>query len=111
MVSATILRDVFPHVLCCNCVAILTPARVLFAFGTQPDGSNNTLYNDAGLMGETVWAELLNDLRAENFTSEATKLESIMKERSQYWSTQADPYGSEQAWDCTGQEGVYLWTK
>ncbi|KKA17917.1 Uncharacterized protein T310_8146 [Rasamsonia emersonii CBS 393.64] len=84
---------------------------VLFAFGTQPDGSNNTLYNDAGLMGETVWAELLNDLRAENFTSEATKLESIMKERSQYWSTQADPYGSEQAWDCTGQEGVYLWTK
>ncbi|PYH93437.1 hypothetical protein BO71DRAFT_381593 [Aspergillus ellipticus CBS 707.79] len=84
---------------------------VLFAFGSQPDGSENTYYNDLGLMGETVWMYLLNDLRAENYTSEATKLESIMRSRAEAWSTQEDPFGSEQAWDCTGQEGVYLWSK
>ncbi|RAL02816.1 uncharacterized protein BO80DRAFT_471388 [Aspergillus ibericus CBS 121593] len=84
---------------------------VLFAFGSQPDGSANTYYNDLGLMGETMWMYLLEDLRAENYTSEATKFEDIMRDRAQAWSTQEDPFGSEQAWDCTGQEGVYLWSK
>ncbi|GAQ46035.1 hypothetical protein AKAW_02431 [Aspergillus niger] len=62
-------------------------------------------------MGETMWMHLLNDLKAENYTSEATKMEDIMRSRAKAWSTQEDPFGSEQAWDCTGQEGVYLWSK
>ena len=84
---------------------------VLFTFGSQPDGSQNTYYGDLGLMGETMWMHLLNDLKAENYTSEATKMEDIMRSRAKAWSTQEDPFGSEQAWDCTGQEGVYLWSK
>ena len=83
----------------------------MFAFGTQSDGSNNTLFHDLGLMGETIWKSLIDDLRAENHTSEADKLESTMKQRAKEWSTQQDPFGSEQAWDSTGQEGVYLWSK
>lgn len=83
----------------------------MFAFGTQPDGSNNTLFHDLGLMGETIWKSLIDDLRAENHTSEADKLESTMKQRAKEWSAQQDPFGSEQAWDSTGQEGVYLWSK
>ncbi|OJJ36565.1 hypothetical protein ASPWEDRAFT_50028 [Aspergillus wentii DTO 134E9] len=84
---------------------------VLFAFGSQPDGSNNTSYRDVGLMGETVWKNLITDLQAESYTSEATSLQDAMKPRAQLWATQEDPFGSEQAWDCTGQEGVYVWSK
>ncbi|KAI3024057.1 Peptidase M50B-like family protein [Aspergillus niger] len=84
---------------------------VLFTFGSQPDGSQNTYYGDLGLMGETMWMYLLDDLKAENYTSEATKMEDIMRSRAKAWSTQEDTFGSEQAWDCTGQEGVYLWSK
>lgn len=62
-------------------------------------------------MGETVWKSLIDDLRAEDHASEAKDLEAIMKQRAQVWSGQQDPFGSEQAWDSTGQEGVYLWSK
>lgn len=62
-------------------------------------------------MGETVWKLVLDDLKLENYTAEADTLEGIMKPRAEEWTTQEDPFGSEQAWDCTGQEGVYLWTK
>lgn len=60
-------------------------------------------------MGETVWLYVIEDLRADNHTAEASDLEAIMLSREQLWSTQADPFGSEMAWDSTGQEGVYLW--
>lgn len=82
-----------------------------FAFGTQADGSNNTNFHSLGLMGETLWKSLIGDLRSENLESEANDLVSIMKRRAQVWSAQADPFGSEQAWDSTGQEGVYLWSQ
>ncbi|KAI9041878.1 uncharacterized protein KD926_006424 [Aspergillus affinis] len=84
---------------------------IRFVYGTHKDGSRNTWYNDLGLMGETVWKLVLDDLKLENYTTEADTLEGIFKPRAQEWTTQEDPFGSEQAWDCTGQEGVYLWTK
>ncbi|KAL9091718.1 MAG: hypothetical protein Q9159_001233 [Coniocarpon cinnabarinum] len=71
----------------------------------------NADYIEDGLMCETVWLQVLQDLQAENMTTEATRFENAMRSRQQYWSGQADPFGSEQPWDSTGQEGVYLWSK
>ncbi|KAF2119055.1 hypothetical protein BDV96DRAFT_541472 [Lophiotrema nucula] len=70
----------------------------------------NCDYGLVGLMGETVLGELLEDLKREGLASEAAALESTMRYRARLWDTQAVPYGSEMAWDSTGQEGVYYWT-
>ena len=85
--------------------------RIRFVYGKDSNGNRKTWYGDLGLMGETVWKLVLDDLKLENYTAEVETLEGIMKPRAQEWTTQEDPFGSEQAWDCTGQEGVYLWTK
>ncbi|KAL4905445.1 hypothetical protein BDW74DRAFT_185011 [Aspergillus multicolor] len=68
-------------------------------------------YALVGLMGETVWGELLNDLKRENHTEKVQKLETVMQDRVDYWASLPAPFGSEQAWDSTGQEGVYYWTR
>jgi hypothetical protein len=68
-------------------------------------------YWDAGLMGETVFGEILTDLGRENWTSEADQLTAKMQERLDVWLSEAVPFGSEQAWDSTGQEGVYFWSR
>lgn len=77
------------------------------------DGAGNWLvgYSTDGLMGETVFGELLKDLGREGFADEASALEAKMSARAELWSTMADPFGSEMAWDSTGQEGVYYWSK
>ncbi|KAI1179580.1 hypothetical protein F4777DRAFT_574885 [Nemania sp. FL0916] len=72
---------------------------------------NDVGYNRVGLMGETVFGEILTDLTREGKTSEASTLSAAMKSRAAQWDTEAVPYGSEMAWDSTGQEGVYYWTK
>lgn len=72
---------------------------------------NDISYKDVGLMGETVWGELLADLQREAWTAQASTLTKLMKARASAWSTQTVPYGSEMAWDSTGQEGVYYWTR
>ncbi|KAI8176026.1 hypothetical protein K4K51_006969 [Colletotrichum sp. SAR 10_75] len=74
------------------------------------DGAKDCDYGLTGLMGETVFAELLEDLKRENMTQEASTLEASMKYRADFWETLAVPFGSEMAWDSTGQEGVYYWT-
>lgn len=90
---------------------MLTPLHsVVFANSNTSDDTPNTVYSNLGLMGETVWGDLLSDLKAENYTNEATKMESIMRARQKVWASQADPYGSEMAWDSTGEEGVYFWS-
>jgi len=61
-------------------------------------------YSDVGLMGETVYGEVLADLTREGKTSEASALSAAMKTRATKWNSQAVPYGSEMAWDSTGQE-------
>ena len=71
----------------------------------------NCDYGLVGLMGETVLGELLEDLKREGMSREATALEATMRYRANLWDTQAVPFGSEMAWDSTGQEGVYYWTK
>ncbi|KAI1070872.1 hypothetical protein LB507_010938, partial [Fusarium sp. FIESC RH6] len=74
---------------------------------TQKDVS----YRDVGLMGETVFGEVLADLKREGNDTAADAVESGMKERAELWHSQEIPFGSEMAWDSTGQEGVYYWTK
>ncbi|KAI0502828.1 hypothetical protein F5B22DRAFT_45690 [Xylaria bambusicola] len=68
-------------------------------------------YNRVGLMGETVFGEILTDLTREGMTSQASTLSTAMESRAAQWNSEAVPYGSEMAWDSTGQEGVYYWTK
>ncbi|KAF8899308.1 hypothetical protein BD779DRAFT_74687 [Infundibulicybe gibba] len=64
-----------------------------------------------GLMGETVFRLLLDDLKREGLTANATLVESRMKTRATAWSKERYPFGSEMAWDSTGQEGVYAWSQ
>ncbi|OBT71081.1 hypothetical protein VF21_09864 [Pseudogymnoascus sp. 05NY08] len=68
-------------------------------------------YNKVGLMGETVFGEILADLTREGLSSQAKTLTAAMKSRADLWNTEAVPFGSEMAWDSTGQEGVYYWSK
>ncbi|KAI1269559.1 hypothetical protein F5Y18DRAFT_437450 [Xylariaceae sp. FL1019] len=68
-------------------------------------------YNADGLMGETVFGEILKDLTREGNTTQASTLTAAMKTRATNWDNEAVPYGSEMAWDSTGQEGVYYWSK
>ncbi|KAF7330122.1 hypothetical protein MSAN_02462000 [Mycena sanguinolenta] len=73
--------------------------------------SRSVGYNLDGLMGETVIRMLLDDLSREGLTQNATFVQAQMKTRWTDWSTQRYPFGSEMAWDSTGQEGVYAWSK
>ncbi|KAH8094626.1 hypothetical protein BXZ70DRAFT_946891 [Cristinia sonorae] len=82
--------------------AVLTVKRM-----TQGDVG----YANVGLMDETVIRLLLDDLKREGLTANATLLESRMKARATIWAGQRYPFGSEMAWDSTGQEGVYAWSK
>lgn len=86
--------------------------RTVMAVAAQ-DARGNWLvgYADVGLMGETVFGSLLTDLQREGFADEAAALEDRMAARAELWSTMTDPFGSEMAWDSTGQEGVYYWSK
>ncbi|KAJ3512831.1 hypothetical protein NLJ89_g3297 [Agrocybe chaxingu] len=68
-------------------------------------------YTNVGLMGETVYLYLLDDLKREGLTANATAVESRMRSRAAIWAGQRYPFGSEMAWDSTGQEGVYAWSK
>lgn len=80
-------------------------------FATDSAGNGIIGYSRLGLMGETVVGELLTDLQREGWTDEADALEASMKLRADAWAEEAVPYGSEMAWDSTGQEGVYYWSK
>ena len=84
---------------------------VMFATARSSNGQWVIPYADDGLMEETVWGNILQDLQRENMTTMATSLESNMRARAEYWNGEAVPFGSEMAWDSTGQEGVYYWSK
>jgi hypothetical protein len=75
------------------------------------DKARNCDYGLVGLMGEWVLGELLEDLKREGMATEASALEASMHYRAENWEKEAVPFGSEMAWDSTGQEGVYYWTK
>jgi hypothetical protein len=68
-------------------------------------------YLDVGLMEGDVFVFLLQDLKREGWTEKANELERAMKVRADRWNTEPYPFGSEQAWDSTGQPEVYAWTE
>lgn len=67
-------------------------------------------YAQFGQMEGTVFLLLLNDLKAEGFTSLADQLEEAMRKRALHWNSLQFPFGSEMPWDSTGQEEVYMWS-
>ena len=82
-----------------------------FMFGRGPDGKRIVGYVDLGLMEGDIVLEVLKDLRREGWTDKANDVEASMRERAERWKTEAYPFGSEMAWDSTGQEEVYAWCK
>src|SRR4029079_3647555 len=50
------------------------------------------------------------DLKREGWTEQASYVETAMKKRADDWNSKEYPFGSEMAWDSTGQEEVYAWT-
>ena len=90
---------------------MVVSTTVMTCMATDSSGNPIVEYSQVGLMEETVFGELLADLQREGWTSEATSLEASMRDRAALWNTQAVPFGSEMAWDSTGQEGVYYWSK
>ncbi|UCD51141.1 MAG: hypothetical protein JSW27_00635, partial [Phycisphaerales bacterium] len=68
-------------------------------------------YFQFGLMEGSVFIQILRDLQEEGWTEQAGRLETMMEKRAQRWRELAYPFGSEMAWDSTGQEEVYGWCK
>jgi len=82
-----------------------------FLFKRDSDDRSMVGYIDTGLMEGDIFVLIVKDLKREGWTDKATELENDMKERVDVWKSRAYPFGSEMAWDSTGQEEVYAWTK
>jgi hypothetical protein len=63
-----------------------------------------------GLMDGDIFLMLLEDLKREGWNEQADYVETAMKQRTDRWKGNRFPFGSEMAWDSTGQEEVYAWT-
>jgi hypothetical protein len=83
----------------------------MFMTSRRPDGRPRVGYVNWGLMEGTVFIRVLEDLQREGWTEKAAAYEARMKDRTERWVAQAYPFGSEMAWDSTGQEEVYGWCK
>ncbi|KII94313.1 hypothetical protein PLICRDRAFT_50293 [Plicaturopsis crispa FD-325 SS-3] len=81
--------------------------KAVATVATMTDGAVG--YADDGLMEETVIRYLLQDLKREGLEANATLVEARMRARENVWAGERYPFGSEMAWDSTGQEGVYAW--
>ena len=68
-------------------------------------------YTQFGLMEGDVFVDILTDLKREGMTQQATDMERLMKGRADHWRTLHFPFGSEMAWDSTGQPEVYAWMR
>jgi hypothetical protein len=64
-----------------------------------------------GQMEGTVFLNILLDLQREGWNDQAGVMEETMKKRADVWEEKTYPFGSEMAWDSTGQEEVYAWCK
>ncbi|HJP92562.1 MAG TPA: DUF5695 domain-containing protein [Pyrinomonadaceae bacterium] len=82
-----------------------------FMFGRATNGHRRVGYVELGLMEGDIILALLEDLKREGWTEKAAIIENLMKERVARWKQEAYPFGSEMAWDSTGQEEVYAWCK
>jgi hypothetical protein len=67
-------------------------------------------YVNVGLMDGDIFVMLLDDLKRENWSEQADYVEGAMKRRADRWNADAYPFGSEMAWDSTGQEEIFAWT-
>ena len=76
----------------------------------QPGARGGVGYVNVGLMNGDIFLMLLDDLKREAWKEQATYLEGAMKQRADRWNADAYPFGSEMAWDSTGQEEIYAWT-
>jgi hypothetical protein len=68
-------------------------------------------YTQFGQMEGDVFVSILDDLKREGMSAEASAMEASMKGRAEHWNSEVYPFGSEMPWDSTGQEEVYAWTK
>jgi hypothetical protein len=84
---------------------------VRFMFGRHANGRRRVGYVELGLMEGDIIVALLEDLKREAWAEKAQVVENLMKERTDRWKQEAYPFGSEMAWDSTGQEEVYAWCK
>jgi hypothetical protein len=84
---------------------------IKFLTGRNEQGRYNVGYINMGLMEGTVFVRILEDMKREGWQEKAADLETRMKQRVERWIQQAYPFGSEMAWDSTGQEEVYAWCK
>ena len=82
-----------------------------FTFSRGPNGRRRVGWVELGLMEGDIFLALLTDLKREGWNDKAGDVEAIMKERADRWKGEAYPFGSEMAWDSTGQEEVYAWCK
>lgn len=82
-----------------------------FTFSRNADNRNRRRvgYVELGLMEGNVFLTVLQDLKREGWTEKANDIENLMRERADRWKREAYPFGSEMAWDSTGQEEVYAW--
>ena len=62
-------------------------------------------------MDGDVFVAVLKDLKREGWTEKAGDVETDNERRADRWKGEAYPFGSEMAWDSTGQEEVYAWCK
>jgi hypothetical protein len=76
-----------------------------------PNGRPRVGYLNTGLMEGDIFVMVLKDLKREGWEEKAADLEARMKVRADRWNRQEYPFGSEMAWDSTGQEEVYAWCK
>lgn len=68
-------------------------------------------YAQFGQMEGDIFLDILKDLKREGLTAQATEMEQLMKGRADHWRTLKYPFGSEMAWDSTGQPEVYAWMR
>jgi len=87
----------------------LDQAYETMLFLTGPD--SRVGYVNVGLMGADTFLLVLEDMKREGWTERAASLEARMKARADRWAGQSYPYGSEMAWDSTGQEEVFAWMR
>jgi Family of unknown function (DUF5695) len=77
---------------------------------TPPGGRGGVGYVNVGLMNGDIFVYLLEDLKREAWKEQSEYLEGAMKRRADRWNADAYPFGSEMAWDSTGQEEIFAWT-
>ena len=84
-------------------------AIAMFTYWMFPEGEGATKYGNMGEMSFPL--RLLPSLRQEGLTQEADKLYVLLKDKAQYFSGRAYPFGSEMAFDTTAYEAVYGYGK